>query len=206
MVISLLPEKIRRSGIALLYHEHAFMGIAKTNDSCYNFHMNDTRIFSFDPIVDENSRILILGTMPSVKSLEESFYYAHPRNAFWPIMSDCFACSVPATVEEKKTLLLSNRIALWDTARSCMREGSLDSAMRETELNDFDSFFRRYPGIEKVLLNGGTAWALYHRLPKELVEARPCVKMPSTSPAYTMNYEKKLEIWKREIIRGGERT
>ena len=167
--------------------------------------MNHTRIFSFEPVADAHSRILILGTMPSVKSLEEAFYYAHPRNAFWPIMAEIFGSALPRTAEEKKELLLSHGIALWDTAASCVREGSLDSAMRETELNDFGGFFRRFPKIEKVLLNGGTAWTLYHRLPREIVEARPCVKMPSTSPAYTMKYENKLTIWKNEIVSGGER-
>ena len=161
--------------------------------------MNDARIFSFAPIADENSRLLILGTMPSVKSLEAEFYYAHPRNAFWPIMAEIFKRPLPGSVEAKKELLLSNGIALWDAARSCVREGSLDSAMREIELNDFSAFFEKYPSIERVLLNGGTAWALYHRLPAEIVQSRERVKMPSTSPAYTMKFEKKLEIWKREI-------
>ena len=180
------------------------MGIAKSDESCYNFHMNDTRIFSFEPVADANSRLLILGTMPSVKSLEAEFYYAHPRNAFWPILAECLGCPVPESTDEKRRLLLEKRIALWDAAKSCVREGSLDSAMKEIELNDFGAFFRRYPGIEKVLLNGGTAWTLYHRLPEEIVRARVCVKMPSTSPAYTMKYEQKLAAWKRELLGGGE--
>lgn len=182
------------------------MGIDKECVSCYNFHMNDTRIFSFEPVADEKSRLLILGTMPSVKSLEESFYYAHPRNAFWPIMAEILNRPLPASVEERKRLLLDSGIALWDTARSCVREGSLDSAMKQTELNDFAAFFSRYPSVRKVLLNGGTAWTLYHRLPEAIVSARPCVKMPSTSPAYTMKYEQKLAIWKNEILHGGERA
>ena len=166
--------------------------------------MNDTKIFSFEPVADENSRLLILGTMPSVKSLEAQFYYAHPRNALWPILAEIFSEAVPDTVEAKKKLVLAHGIALWDTAGSCRREGSLDAAMREIELNDFGGFFKRYPSIEKVLLNGGMAWTLYHRLPEDIVRSRPCVKMPSTSPAYTMKFEEKLRIWKREISGGGE--
>lgn len=166
--------------------------------------MNDTRIYSFEPIADQNSRLLILGTMPSVKSLEAAFYYAHPRNAFWPMMAEIFGKPLPETVEEKKKMILQNGIALWDVAGSCVREGSLDSAMRKVELNDFGEFFIRFPKIERVLLNGGAAWTLYHRLPVEIVNSRACVKMPSTSPAYTMKYEKKLEIWNREISLGGE--
>ena len=166
--------------------------------------MKDTRIFSFEPVADENSRILILGTMPSVKSLEAAFYYAHPRNAFWPMMAEIFGRPLPETIGEKKKLILQNGIALWDVAKSCVREGSLDSAMRDVELNDFEAFFVRYPGIEKVLLNGGTAWNLYRRLPKDIAGGRVCVKMPSTSPAYTMKYEKKLAEWKAELIGGGK--
>lgn len=167
--------------------------------------MNNTKIFSYEPVADENCRLLILGTMPSVKSLEEGFYYAHPRNAFWPMMAEILEKPVPKTRDEKERLLLGNHIALWDVAQSCVREGSLDAAMRDVELNDFEAFFKRYPLIERVILNGGTAWTLYHRLPKKIVAARPCVKMPSTSPAYTMQYAKKLEIWRREIICGGEK-
>ena len=181
------------------------MGIAKGPESCYNFHMDKERIFSYEPIADSGCRLLILGTMPSVKSLEEGFYYAHPRNAFWPMMAEILKEPQPKDVGEKKRLLIRHRIALWDVAGSCVREGSLDSAIKDVELNDFGPFFQTYPSIEKVLLNGGTAWNLYHRLPKEIVFARPCVKMPSTSPAYTMKYERKLAIWREEIICGGER-
>lgn len=188
----------------ILYHERTFLGIAYERESCYNFHMKDTRIFSYEPIADENSRILILGTMPSVKSLEAGFYYAHPRNAFWLMMAEILNEPLPGTNEGKASLLLRHGIALWDTMKSCVREGSLDSAIKEAEPNDFAAFFDRYPMIEKVLLNGGTAWNMYHRLPEEIVCARMCVKMPSTSPAYTMKYEDKLIRWKKEILRGGE--
>jgi hypoxanthine-DNA glycosylase len=167
--------------------------------------MNDQKIYSYPPVADEHCRVLILGTMPSVQSLRDGFYYAHPRNAFWKIIAECTGEVRPETIEEKKALLLRRHIALWDTAGSCRREGSLDSAMRDVELNDLGSFFKRYPQIEKVLLNGGTAWTLYHRLPEEIVQARPCVKLPSTSPAYTLSYEKKLAAWKAELEAGGIR-
>ena len=166
--------------------------------------MNNTRIYSYEPIVDENSRLLILGTMPSVKSLEAGFYYAHPRNAFWPMMAEILGEARPKSSDEKRAMLLRHGIALWDTARSCVREGSLDSAIREAELNDFEAFFARYPRIERVLLNGGEAWRMYHRLDERLVALRPCVKLPSTSPAHTMKYEDKLTAWRKEINRGGE--
>lgn len=186
----------------ILYHEQAFVGIAKDGDSCYNFLMNTKRIYGYRPIIDERSRILVLGTMPSVRSLEEGFYYAHPRNAFWPIVAEAFGRELPRTVEEKTRLILENHLALWDVAGSCIREGSLDSAIREAETNDFSALFHAYPGIEKVLLNGGTAWNMYRRL--DAAELRPYVQMPSTSPAYTIKYEEKLRIWKRELTGGGE--
>ncbi len=110
---------------------------------------------------------------------------------------------MPESIEQKKAMLLRHHIALWDTAKSCIREGSLDSAMRQVELNDLGSFFRQYPQIERVLINGGAAWTLYHRSPEEIVKARPCVKLPSTSPAYTLSYEKKLGAWRKEFEAGG---
>ncbi len=158
--------------------------------------MDERRIYSYDPVVGDGCRVLILGTMPSVRSLAEGFYYAHPRNAFWPMMAEILGEEAPRTVEEKKRMLIAHRVALWDTARSCLREGSLDSGMREVELNDFRAFFARWPDIGRVLLNGGTAWTLYHRLPEDIVSARPCLRLPSTSPAYTMAYERKLAAWR----------
>lgn len=162
--------------------------------------MSEEKIFSYEPVADSACRLLILGTMPSVKSLEAGFYYAHPRNAFWPMMAEILEAPLPGSVAEKKRLLLGRRIALWDVARSCVRKGSLDADMRQIELNDFEWFFERYPGIEKVLLNGGTAWKLYHRLPESMIFARPCFLMPSTSPAYTLPYARKLEAWRAAIM------
>jgi len=165
--------------------------------------MERKKIYSYAPVADAQCRVLILGTMPSVRSLQDGFYYAHPQNAFWRIMADCTQEERPQTVQQKKALLLRHHIALWDTARSCVRQGSLDSAMQEIELNDLGAFFEMYPQIERVLLNGGTAWTLYHRLPREIVQARTCVRLPSTSPAYTLSYEKKRAAWHSELRMGG---
>lgn len=163
--------------------------------------MEEKRIYSYAPVIDSGCRTLILGTMPSVKSLEEGFYYAHPRNAFWRILSDVLECGQPVSVDEKKHMLLTHRLALWDTARSCLREGSLDSDIRGVELNDFEGLFRAYPGIDRVLLNGGAAWKIYHRLPEQIVKARECVRLPSTSPAHTMPYEQKRILWRNALLR-----
>ncbi len=158
------------------------------------------RIASYAPVVDKNCRALILGTAPSAESLRAGFYYAHPRNAFWKILADAFSAPLPGSVEEKKALLLKNHFALWDVAETCVREGSLDSAIRAVEPNDIAGLFDRYPGIERVLFNGATAEALFRRLCRPALGARRAVRLPSTSPAYTLPYAEKLARWRKELI------
>ena len=159
------------------------------------------RIYSYDPVIGKGCRALVLGTMPSVKSLEEGFYYAHPRNAFWPMMADILGEPRPRTVGEKKAMLLRHGIALWDTVRSCAREGSLDAAMRQVELNDIGALLAAYPGIRLILLNGGEAWRLFHRIDPAAYAGREALRMPSTSPAYTLSYERKRSVW-RDALAG----
>lgn len=156
----------------------------------------EARIECFPPVARGDARLLILGTMPSVESLRQSFYYAHPRNAFWPVMAEVLGAPVPETVEEKRALLTGHRVALWDVARSCVRLGSLDSAMRDVEPNDFDSLYARCPKIERILFNGDTARKLYMRLVGRMPEGCDWARMPSTSPAYTLPYARKLEAWR----------
>ena len=156
----------------------------------------EERIVCFEPVAEQDARLLILGTMPSVESLRQSFYYAHPRNAFWPIMADVLGQLRPETVEEKKRLLTSHGIALWDVAHSCVRPGSLDSAIRDVVANDFGALFARCPNIEKILFNGATAQKLFHRLVNALPVDCVLAQMPSTSPAYTLAYERKLALWR----------
>ena len=156
----------------------------------------EERIVCFVPVAEPDARLLILGTMPSVESLKQSFYYAHPRNAFWPIMSDVLGDSRPESIEEKKRLLISHRIALWDVAHSCVRPGSLDSAIRDVVPNDFAALFARCPKIEKILFNGATAQKLFYKLVNAAPDHCIMAQMPSTSPAYTLAYEHKLALWR----------
>lgn len=158
------------------------------------------RIASYAPVADGRCRTLILGTAPSVESLRAGFYYAHPRNAFWRILADVFCRPAPQTVAEKKVLLLDNRLALWDVLHTCARTGSLDSAIRDAEANDFEAFFRRYPAIERVLFNGAAAQKLFCRLCAPALGGRESVRLPSTSPAYTLSYEQKLQQWRKELL------
>ncbi len=155
------------------------------------------RTYSFEPVWAEDAEVLILGTMPSVASLQQGFYYAHPRNAFWPILFDLLGEAYSEDIEARKRLLIGHRIALWDVARSAIRPGSLDSAIREPAPNDIQWLLDRCPGIRNVLLNGTTAHALYRRLlPPLPVE---CALLPSTSPANTMAYAKKRAAWAAHI-------
>ena len=158
----------------------------------------DGRIFSYPPIADASARILVLGTMPSVESLRQGFYYAHPRNAFWRIMAEIFGEELPVSMEKKKSLLLRNGIALWDTLRSCEREGSLDSAIQRPEPNDIPALLAECPDIRKICFNGAASETLFmrHIGPVEGVEL---IRLPSTSPAYTLAYAKKLAVWKAAI-------
>ena len=138
-------------------------------------------IHPFDPIYDENSRILILGTFPSVKSREVQFYYGHARNRFWKTLSQLFSEPLPQTVEEKIRFLKQHRIALWDTCAACDIDGSSDAAIRNAVPNDITPILQT-ADIRAVFCGGKTAGKLYqmHLFPKTGMEAHI---LPSTSPA-----------------------
>lgn len=159
----------------------------------------DERIASFAPVAAPDARVLILGTMPSVESLRQSFYYAHPRNAFWPMLARILSEPEPVSVEEKKALLLHHRIALWDVAQSCVRPGSLDSAIRDALPNDVPGLLKRCPEIKVILFNGATAQSLYRKLIGDVPAGLRSVRMPSTSPAYTLKFEAKRAAWQKEL-------
>ena len=157
------------------------------------------RIVAFPPVARADARILILGSMPSVASLEAGFYYGHPRNAFWRILAEVFHAPLLETIDEKKALILNHQLALWDSLTAFEREGSLDSAIRQPELNDFGALFRECPRIQRVLLNGGTAHRLFMKAGRPFLEGRDWAVMPSTSPAYTLSYERKLALWRQAL-------
>lgn len=145
-----------------------------------------------------DARVMIVGSMPSVKSLADAQYYAHPRNAFWPILFDIWGVMPHNDYERKKAMLRAHGVALWDAAACCEREGSLDSSMRDIVYNDFSIVYAQCPHIATVLCNGGTAHALFVR--SGFAGERTVLRMPSTSPAYTMPYEKKRDIWKAALL------
>ena len=157
------------------------------------------RITAFPPVAPPGARLLILGSMPSVESLNQGFYYAHPRNAFWCILAEVFGEPFPEDIPERVALLERHGVALWDVLDSCEREGSLDSAIRAPRVNDFEGLFVRCPGIHRILLNGGTAARLFMKHGGPFLEGRECLRLPSTSPAYTLSYERKLTLWRQAL-------
>ena len=138
-------------------------------------------LHGIDPVFDQNSRVLILGSFPSVKSRESGFFYGHPQNRFWKTLAAVLQKEVPGTVEEKKAFLLTNRIALWDVIAACEIEGSSDSSIREAIPNDVERILREAP-IEGIFTNGTTAYRLYCRYLQERT-GREAISLPSTSPA-----------------------
>lgn len=143
--------------------------------------MSERISHNFDPIYNENSRILILGTFPSVKSRETNFYYGHPQNRFWKLIAALCGEPVPATIPQKKALLLGHGIAVWDVIASCEITGSSDSSIRNVVPNNLDKILKNAP-IECICANGGKAFELYRKYCLPVTE-RECIKLPSTSPA-----------------------
>ena len=139
------------------------------------------QVHPFDPIFDRSSKILILGTFPSVKSRENSFYYGHPQNRFWKVLSAVLDCCEPQGNEEKRTFLLDHRIALWDVIRSCEITGSDDSSIQKVIPNDLEIILSQ-SDIRQIYTNGKTAERLYRQYIQPSNGREP-VSLPSTSPA-----------------------
>ena len=161
---------------------------------------------SFNPIIDVHSKILILGSMPSVKSLEQQEYYAHPQNRFWKIMA--VLCNYPnlykSNFKMKTDVMLKNNIALWDVIKTCNREGSLDSAIEDEKPNDIRNLLKKYSNIKKIYLNGNKSYSAFKKYFPDLLEKYTCFKMPSTSPANAKySLEKLLTEWENIIQSSG---
>lgn len=151
------------------------------------------------PVFDEKSRILILGSFPSVASRAEGFFYGHPRNRFWRVLSAVFGEEVPSTVEEKKALLLKNGVALFDVLAECEIEGSSDSSITGAIPNDLSPILSS-GNIERIFVNGKTAERLYNKYLKQKT-GLSAVVLPSTSPANAAWSEERLLAAWQEIQR-----
>lgn len=160
------------------------------------------RLTGFKPVADPHSRILILGSMPGVRSLQDQEYFAHPRNAFWKIIEALFGILAVENYAARCAGLLDSNIAIWDTLRSCHREGSLDSDIHpDSEVaNNFRDLFERSPEITDVFFNGAKAESAFNKhVRNALLDQFPemrFARLPSTSPAHaSMTFEQKLASW-----------
>jgi len=152
----------------------------------------------FEPVYDGTSKLLILGSFPSVKSREQGFYYGHPQNRFWRVIATLCGAPVPQTIEEKKTMLLKHHIAVWDVIDSCDIIGSSDSSIRNVVPADIAGLLKKTK-IERIFANGKTAGNLYEKYCREQTGMKIAV-LPSTSPANAaFSLEKLVECWAKEL-------
>jgi double-stranded uracil-DNA glycosylase len=157
-----------------------------------------SQIYSFPPIVSDASRVLILGTMPGVVSLQAKEYYAHPRNAFWSIMGELFGAGPSLPYDGRVARVRASGIALWDSLQACVRPGSMDKSITGEVANDFLAFFARYPDITHVFFNGAKSEAVFrrHALPALTGGHSVYTRLPSTSPAHAgMTLAAKIKAW-----------
>lgn len=148
----------------------------------------------FPPLYDENSKVLILGSFPSVKSREQMFFYGHPQNRFWKVLATIFGEDTPVGTDEKKSFLLSHGIALWDVIASCEIEGSADSTIKNVKANDLSEILDN-ADIQSIYVNGKTAEKYFNRYTKNVI-GRDAVCLPSTSPANAAwSTERLVKAW-----------
>ena len=157
------------------------------------------QVHPIPPFYDKNSRILVLGSFPSVKSRETGFFYGHPQNRYWKMMAEIFEdgknMAVPETIPQKKEFLRRHHIAMWDTIAACTITGSSDSSLRDVVPNDISGILRT-ADIRRIFCNGATSWNLYRKYILS-VTGREAEKMPSTSPANAAwSLERLVEAWK----------
>jgi len=157
----------------------------------------------FSPIAGPGARVLVLGSLPSVKSVEKQQYYGHPQNAFWRVMGALFGAGLEIPYARRAAMLVKNRVAVWDVLAASIRPGSMDSAIDQATArpNDFNRFYGEQPDIRLVCFNGQAAARLYGKLVAPALEKGSNTPdyqtLPSTSPAYaSMSFADKLERWR----------
>ncbi len=152
----------------------------------------------FPPLYDENSKVLILGSFPSAKSREQMFFYGHPQNRFWKVISAVVGAQTPVTIKEKTAFLHANHIALWDVIASCDITGSSDSSIKNVVPNDLAAIFKA-ADITQIFVNGKTAEKYYNKYIRDTI-GKTAICLPSTSPANAAwNMDKLIGAW--EIIK-----
>ena len=155
------------------------------------------KLKGLSPLISPTTKVLILGSFPSAASLQKQQYYGHQQNHFWRLLGSIIGADLAnAPYEEKKSVVLGSAIGIWDVYQSCSREGSLDASIKRPILNDFSLLRRFAPGIEKVCFNGKEAAKWEKQL--RLLGLSTAV-LPSSSPANTISFDKKLATWKKEL-------
>ena len=154
----------------------------------------------FPPLFDKDSRLLILGSFPSVMSRETMFFYGHPQNRFWKVIASIFDEKVPSSIDEKRELILKNHLALWDVIAECEIEGSSDASIKNAKANDLSVILKNAP-IQKIIVNGKTAEKAYNKY-IEPVTGIKAVVLPSTSPANAAwTLDRLVDAWGSEMKR-----
>lgn len=155
---------------------------------------SEATLHNIDPIWDENSKVLILGSFPSVKSREIQFYYSYKYNRFWKVISNILKCNEPTTIEEKKSMLLNNNIAVWDVVKSCQIIGSSDSTISNVKVNDLTEITNT-TNMKMIFTNGCKANELYNEYLYESTGIK-AIMLPSTSPANAKySLDKLIDKW-----------
>lgn len=156
---------------------------------------------SFDYIVDRNTRLLVIGSMPGEASLRAKEYYAHPQNLFWRFVFEAFSENYNnPDYSAKISVLLKHHVGLWDVAKNCIRQGSADATISKVKCNNFHELLNSYPGILKFLFNGKKAYELFQKFNPDLLKNRDYVILPSTSPANaSIKMEIKRKMWISEL-------
>lgn len=156
--------------------------------------------YSFAPLIEKNSRVLMLGSLPGAASLAAGRYYAHRYNHFWPIICEVLGKHQPDGYEARCALLLSGGLALWDVARAARREGSLDSRIKKLEPNDIPALLKKFRSLGFIIFNGGFALTAYKK--HFGTPPLPYRKVLSSSPACAGRYGEKLAMWKEAVAEG----
>ncbi|MCC5797656.1 MAG: DNA-deoxyinosine glycosylase [Methylophaga sp.] len=168
--------------------------------------MTENLDYGFAPISYSTAKVLILGSMPGQHSLQQQQYYAHPRNAFWPIMQQIFGIDTQLPYQQRCQQLSHQGIALWDVLMACHRPGSLDQNIQTDSIiaNPFGDFLNEHPQIQRIFFNGGSAEQLFKKFvlaglaPDQQAIRR--LKLPSTSPAHAaVNFDEKARIWQQAL-------
>ncbi len=189
-------------GSTILYAHMQATGLINDHiRDCFRYQeVRREKIEAFPPILEKDSRILILGSMPGIKSLGKQQYYGNPRNQFWKLLANTFGEEEPEGYDAKIQMIKRHHLGLWDVIKHCRRKGSLDIDIKEEAINDLKDLLHNHGSIERVLFNGGKAFELFKKHLGFDGFNQEFIKLPSSSPANTASFDLKLKEWKKTIL------